>query len=932
MALTPWYKLVEPREDLREGKPIDASEFAVHLDQVREGRGPEVYRDPAEFFQRTFLTQSLTGLAAEVTRRLSGITTETSPVFNLATQFGGGKTHALTLLYHLAQHGPQASGWMGVRQVMDRAGITAIPQVAVAVFVGTELDALTGRGGQNGEPLRRTPWGEIAWQLGLGAAFAEVAEHDRQLIAPGGDVIRRFLPKDRPCLILMDELMNYLSRNRKSGMGTQLYDFLHNLSETVRGEDNAVLAVSVPASEMEMSGEDQLDYDRIKKLLDRVGKAVVMSAEDETSEIIRRRLFEWTGVPTEARKVASAFAEWIGDHRQQVPAWFSADLARETFLATYPFHPTVLSVFERKWQALPRFQRTRGVLRLLALWVSKAYQDGYQGGHRDLLIGLGSAPLEDSQFRSALFEQLGENRLEGAVTTDICGKKDAHAVRLDAEAVNGIKKARLHRKVATTIFFESNGGQSRDVATLPEIRLGVAEPGLDIGNMDTVLEALTSSCYFLNVEGTKYRFGVAPNLNKLLADRRANPQIAKKLDECVRSEVQKVFSAGPRMGRVLFPTKSGDVPDRPALTLVIMPPEVCLRERTTQALLESMTRDHGASGRTFKNALVWCVAEDGAVLAEEARNLLAWEDLKDEQDELGLDPVQRRQLNENLERSRRNLREAVWRTYKNLILLGKDNQLRDVDLGLVHSSQNDSLAGLIISRLSQEGDLVDVVSPNYLVRNWPGQAEWNTKAVMEAFFASPRFPRLLNAEAVRETIAKGVSNGILAYAGKTPSGRYEPLWIDKALSADRVEISDEVCILVADEARKLVEPSRLTELKIGTANLSLKPGESRPLTVVGVDQHGRAMDPGVVNWSVSGGGKVTPEGVLTAGGREGSFTLTASAGSMRATTTIEVRAATTPTLFAQGLSWTGDVPPKSGPISTPRWYHALRRATASSLP
>ena len=176
--------------------------------------------------------------------------------------------------------------------------------------------------------------------------------------------------------------MNYVSRSRKSGMATQLYNFLQNLSEEARGQKNMVLAVSIPASELEMNAEDQSDYERFKKLLDRLGKAVIMSAEAETSEIIRRRLFDWDGtLDDDARKTVATYAEWVVDHRQQVPAWFPIDKARETFEATYPFHPMVLSVFERKWQALPRFQQTRGVLRLLALWVSRAYQAGYKGAH-----------------------------------------------------------------------------------------------------------------------------------------------------------------------------------------------------------------------------------------------------------------------------------------------------------------------------------------------------------------------------------------------------------------------------------------------------------------------------------------------------------------------------------------------------------------------
>src|ERR1700723_3295457 len=142
MALKPWYKVVTPREDLRDGKPLDASEFAVHLDQVRDGRAPAVYQNPERFLERTFLTKGLTGVAAEVLRRLSGEKTETSAVFNMTTQFGGGKTHALTLLYHLAKNGPKSHSWTGVRRILDAAKVSSVPEAAVAVFVGTELDSI----------------------------------------------------------------------------------------------------------------------------------------------------------------------------------------------------------------------------------------------------------------------------------------------------------------------------------------------------------------------------------------------------------------------------------------------------------------------------------------------------------------------------------------------------------------------------------------------------------------------------------------------------------------------------------------------------------------------------------------------------------------------------------------------------------------------
>ena len=159
--LKPWYQVVTPREDLRENRPMDASEFAVHLDHIRLGREnvSKDYSEPDRFFERTYLTESLLELSSQVIRRLSGVQVETSAVFNMATQFGGGKTHSLTALYHLARHGERAKTWKGVQGILTKAGVPQVPKADVAVFVGTEFDIITGRGG-NGEPVRKTPWGE----------------------------------------------------------------------------------------------------------------------------------------------------------------------------------------------------------------------------------------------------------------------------------------------------------------------------------------------------------------------------------------------------------------------------------------------------------------------------------------------------------------------------------------------------------------------------------------------------------------------------------------------------------------------------------------------------------------------------------------------------------------------------------------------------
>ncbi|HZW32476.1 MAG TPA: DUF499 domain-containing protein, partial [Isosphaeraceae bacterium] len=733
MKLKPWFHIVTPREDLREGKPLDASEFAVNLEDILDGRARRVYQEPEPFFERTYLTRNLKDLAAQAVRRLSGIEVETSPVFNMATQFGGGKTHTLALLFHLARAGPESHDWPGVRSILDQAQVNSVPQAAIAVFVGQKFDSIHGRGGTNGEPRRRTPWGEIAWQLGGAKAFAIVARHDEEGIAPGGDAIRAFLP-DGPALILMDELMNYVSRERprKAKLGEQLYNFIQNLSEEARGRSNVVLCVSIPASELEMTAEDQGDFDRFKKMLDRLGKAVIMAAETETAEIIRRRLFDWGGLPDEAKATASAYANWVIEHKPMVGD-FEVDLARDRFLASYPFHPALLSVFERKWQSLPRFQRTRGVLRLLALWVSHAYKRGFEGAHRDPLIGLGTAPVEDPYFRAALFEQLGNNDLEGPVTTDIAGKKEAHALRLDREAEDAIKRARLHQKAATVILFESNGGQTRTEATLPEIRLAVAEPDLDIGNVEAVLDALSASCYYLTAINNRYRFSLSPNLNKLLTDRRAT--IGKPaIEERVKQVIQEVFKAGPSLARVYFPEKSGQVSDQPTLTLVIMAPDQAHNDPATHRLLDQIVREYGQSGRTFKSALFFAVPEAGAALQDEARKLLACEDIcGDVETYKRLDDSQRKQLDTDTKKAARDLKEAVWRTYKHVVRLVKDNTLQEIDLGLVHSSAAGSLTELILNRLRSQDEITESVGPNKLIKSWPpALKEWTTKAARDA--------------------------------------------------------------------------------------------------------------------------------------------------------------------------------------------------------
>ncbi len=928
--LKPWYSVVELREDLRDNRPLDASEFAVHLDQIRDGRAPKDYTDPVRFFERTFVTGSLLDLASQVLRRLSGIPVETSAVFNMSTQFGGGKTHSLTALYHLAKNGEKAKGWPGVDRILRKGGIPTVPEAAVAVFTGKEFDSLRGRGGGN-EPVRKTPWGEIAWQLGGAKSLAVLEQHEREFIEPKGDAIRAMLPKDRPSLILMDEIISYVSTYRNRGYGDRLYNFIDCLAETARGESNVSLVVSIPSSDLEYTADDAADEARFKKMLDRVGKAILMSADTEMAEIIRRRLFEWDGVPDEAKKVAAAYAEWVGEHAQELTG-LTPDTARERFLASYPFHPSVLSMFERKWQAIPQFQRTRGVLRLLALWVARNFQEEHRKATAEPLITMGLAPLDCPRFRPALFEQLGSDKLEIPVTTDIFGKDDAHATRLDREADAAVKKAQLHRKVATAIFFESNGGmsQAKAEATLPEIKTAVFGPETNLVDLDNVLEGLASTCYYLNSERNRYRFGLTPNLNQILVTRRGAVAV-KAIDERIRQQTQKLFDkhtheSSKQFQGVYFPTRSNDVPNHPQLVLVVLGLDTPFGDRKATELMETIVREHGSSGRTFKSAVVFVVPDAGDAIREAARNLLAWEDIDDDEEtKKRIDDAQRKLLGRNLVNAQKELDEAIFRAHRHLFLLGKDNKLREIELGLINSSQAENIRALIIQKLTTADEFTTSVKPTELVRFWPaGMAEWSTKAVRGAFYSSPLLRRLLTPSAVARVIADGVTNGHFGYAVRLPDGKLKLERFKKSLLDAEVDISDDTVILKAEDALKLQEPPRLDRLVIRPERPTVRPGEEVAFEVMGTDQYGQPFAASAVTWTATGG-TVGADGRFTAPPSGGVLTVRATAGERDATA--EVRVAAT----AVKPTGTGDPTPQPlptkkmlrwrGTIPTQKWMN-----------
>lgn len=398
--MDPWYKVITPRKEVREGRSFNPDEFAIALEQVVAGTAPEDYRKPANFFARNYFTRALKDHAGMVLRRLAGETANTAPVLTLITQFGGGKTHTLTTLYHLASNGSNAKSFQGVSDLLKSAGLASVPAARLGVFVGNAWDPLDGR---------ETPWIDLAKQL-AGDAGVEMLGQAAKTTPPGTEALGRlFEAAGQRVLVLFDEVLNFVNRHR--GMAEPFHAFLQNLTVAMTGTTCGAAVISLPRSQVEMTDWDSQWQERITKVVRRVAKDLIANDETEISEVVRRRLFDDLSKERIRKQVAKSYAEWCFHRRHQLPPeWTAVDTAATEkkardflegrFEACYPFHPATLSVFQRKWQPLPQYQQTRGTLAMLAQWISWVQKEAFKKARTEPLITLGSGCTRIPERRS----------------------------------------------------------------------------------------------------------------------------------------------------------------------------------------------------------------------------------------------------------------------------------------------------------------------------------------------------------------------------------------------------------------------------------------------------------------------------------------------------------------------------------------------------
>lgn len=842
--MEPWYKVAIPRREVREGRSFNPDEFAIALEHVVAGTAPEDYRDPMKFFDRTCFTRALKEHAGMILWRLAGRTENAAPVLTLITQFGGGKTHTLTALYHLVHNRKKVANHEGVQSLLRDAGLSEIPPARVAVFVGNAWDPEEGR---------ETPWIDIARQLADDAGVAALGPAARTT-PPGTEKLWRvFAAAKAPLLILMDEVLNFFNRHRS--LAEPCYAFFDNLVRALTGITHGAALISLPRSQIEMTDWDLRWQERITKVFKRVAKDLIANDESEISEVVRRRLLEGLGSDRVRKNVAKAYADWCFERRAQLPPeWTAVDTAiteararevlQRRFETCYPFHPATLTVFQRKWQTLPQYQQTRGTLAMLAQWISLAYREGYQRARREPLITLGSAPLEVLEFRAVILGQLGEARLDAAIEADIAGPH-SHARALDADTTGPLKD--IHRRVGSAIFFESSGGMVDKVAYLPELRFALGEPGLDTTSIDTAVDALERKAFYLRKVGTDgYRFGSKPTLKKVVNDRRASLDEGE-IARAVRELIKKEFERGARIPLLFFPEDGSAIADTPRLTVVVMDPgqewngSQALRER-----LATWIRERGGSPRLYPAAPLFALRRPGRDLQERVEMWLAWKRVAREIDEGALgaefDRVERTEVRAKVRDAEEAARDEVWASYRFVVLAdqAEPDGLKVIDLGAGHASAAETLVGRIIAALKANGLLSESIGAGYLERNWPpalrDSGAWPLASLRQSFL-NGTLTRLLDPDAVlRMKIVEFIERGDFGLAsGARPDGTFQRVWFQESVGPEEIVFDRDVFLLTKARAKALKEAALAPQpVEVLTTTPETQPSATEPTTLVEV--------------------------------------------------------------------------------------------------
>lgn len=769
-ALPAWWQVAEPHRDIREGR-FDASVFAADLGMVLQDKGAIEYRDPITFFKTTYLTRGLTELLIDTMRRLGGETAGEA-VIQLQTPFGGGKTHTLLALYHLFKHTDEIGHLDSIRTLLLAAGLSQVPQALVATLVGTALDPNEGRSTSDGLHVH-TLWGEMAYQLGGEELYHVIESSDRNRVAPGTDQLGGLLGKVGPALILIDEALEYQVKAAgvKVGDGTlagQTLSFLQELTIAVANHPETALVVTLPSSRLELFDEAAIAaHGRLQRIMGRIETVRAPVEGVEVYEILRRRLFERVGSPAEHRRVAEAYWEYYQTHADDLPRGVWEPKYRELMVRAYPFHPELIAILYERWGSIPGFQRTRGVLRLLALVVAELYRKRHHGA----LIQPSHVDLSVQDIRRELVKYVGD-AYETVLGSDVADH-GAKAPQIDQALGSEYAREGVAQGLATSIFLYSHSGGRDRAGTEPQLRLAVLHPDMTPAIVADAIDRLSKRLWYLYGDGGMWRFSTQANLNKVLVERE---DAVRSTD--MREEVRNTLGdiVGLRtFGRVyIWPEQDRDVTDTPELSLLVLDLDHAMGlgdEGETHGFISRILDNHGSTYRKYRNALVFLAPDDAALqgMVTAARSLLALRSI-------ATDPVtmerlsreQREDLDKRLDDAKSRLPQVIAAAYRHIVVGGRDKNLQSWDMGAQAYDTSRTLSQRVWDTLKSEEKLLEKLDPRLIIEErwalWPEDEDALRVADLWDYFVRyTHLPMLSDQTVLAEAIVEGLKRRLFGY-------------------------------------------------------------------------------------------------------------------------------------------------------------------------
>ena len=776
--LKPWREIVTPHKDVASGR-YQQAEFAADLWQVHLGEGTDEYRDPVEFFRRTYLKESLKGLLVGAVHRLSGKGGD--PVVQLQTNFGGGKTHSMLALYHLFS-GANIMELSGIDTIMQEAELPQLPKARRVVLVGNKISPGNPTTREDGTVVR-TLWGELAWQLGGKKAYAKIAADDEKATSPG-DTLRELFKEYGPCLVLIDEWVAYARQLHDQsdlpagGFETQ-FSFAQALTESAKLAGNCLLVISLPASDTAASPHTQADdvevggqrgreaLDRLRNVVGRIESSWRPASAEEGFEIVRRRLFEPFSDPTQFKDrdvVARAFAELYRTQHQEFPPECRDSDYEKRIKAAYPIHPEVFDRLYSDWSTLVKFQRTRGVLRLMAAVIHSLWEKG----DRNPLILPANIPIDDPRVQFELTRYLTDNWVP-VIEKDVDGPSSL-PLRTDGEVPN-LGKFAACRRVARAIYLGSAPTAAAAHRGLEDrrVKLGCVMPGESPTLFGDALRRLAGAATYLYQDGPRYWYSTQPTVTKLAEDRaeqmkRDPDKVVQELGARLRADLRQ---PGDFIRVHPLPQSGQDVPDDLDARLVVLGidhPYSKEKSNAAEVAAKAILENRGNTPRLFRNTLVFLAADRTRLqdLDEAVRRYLAWESILAEREQLDLSPHQVKQAETQRDAASSAVTARVPETYQWLLVPVQENPQASVKWQATRLSGQDVLAVRASKKLRSDELLVTGFAATRLrmeldrVPLWRGD-HVSVKQVVEDFTRYLYLPRVSEPQVLLNAIKSGVA-------------------------------------------------------------------------------------------------------------------------------------------------------------------------------